>query len=196
MPSEVWCAVGLYPARNDAEQALAAPGAFLPFLPSTVEAWHALLQPIAHRGECNHLDRTVPGLLLEAHADDPGGPLVVMTTAGFDLGPQLDMAWVIDFRRNVDRIRLVAKGAEGNFARQVFVPHVRGDDGVTMTVWRDDAANDRLCLSPRPPPQRDRTIQAANRRQIAPRFTRLRPLKTSGTWQGSCPVELARRMTA
>jgi hypothetical protein len=34
---------------------------------------------------------------------DPGGPLIVMTTAGYVMGPDLDMARVIDFRLSVDR---------------------------------------------------------------------------------------------
>ena len=190
LPSELWCGVGLYPQRADAETALAEPGRFLPFLGEAAEAWHALLVPIAHRGECNHLDRDKPGLVLEAHGEDPGGPLVVMTTAGFDLGPQLDMARVVDFRRNVDQVRQAVSQAEGNVARQVFAPHTVGDDGVTITIWQSDAAMSAFAY--RPGEHRDR-IDRYKREQTADRtsFTRLRAVRTSGTWDGRDPVVAA-----
>lgn len=187
LPSEVWCAVGLYPERGDAEAAIADPGAFMPFLGETIEAWHALLLPVAHRGECNHLDRACPGPLLEPHAVDPGGALVVMTTAGFILGPDPDMARVADFRRNVDRVRQTAAAADGNLARQVFAPHTPGDDGMTMTVWRDDAAMSAFAY--RPGEHRGQ-IDRFKREQTCDRtsFTRLRPVRTRGTWEGRDPL--------
>jgi hypothetical protein len=189
LPSEVWCAVGLYPEREDAEAALDDPGAFLPFLGETTEAWHALLLPVAHHGECNHLDGDNPGPLF-AVDDDPGGPLVVMTTAGFILGPQLDMARVVDFRRNVDRVRATVAAAAGNVARQVFVPHTPGDDGMTMTVWRNDAAMSAFAY--RPGEHRGQ-VDRYKREQTCDRtsFTRLRPVRTSGSWEGRCPVAAA-----
>ena len=98
-----------------------------------------------------------------------------------------------DFRRNVDRIRLVAEAAENNLAVQVFAPDVRGDDGVTMTVWRDDAA--MTAFAYRAGHHRDE-VGRYKRHKTADRtsFTRLRSLGTSGTWHGSCPVESARAM--
>jgi len=190
LPSEVWCALGLYPDRIHAEAALAEPGRFMPFLGDTTEAWHALLLPLVHRGECNHLDRETPGLMLHPHEGDPGGPLIVLTTAGFILGPDLDINRVIDFRRNVDQVREAVSAAEGNLARQVFTPHTRGDDGVTMTVWRDDASMSAFAY--RPGEHRER-IERYKREQTCDRtsFTRLRPVRTSGNWEGRDPVEAA-----
>jgi len=187
LPSAVWCAVGLYRERMDAEAAVADPGAYLPFLGEATEAWHALLLPVAHRGECNHLDRDHPGPMLAVHEHDPGGPLVAMTTAGFILGPQLDMARVADFRRNVDRVRATVAAAEGNVARQVFAPHTPGDDGVTMTVWRDDAAMSAFAY--RPGEHRGQ-IDRYKREPTCDRtsFSRLRAVRTSGSWEGRCPV--------
>src|SRR5690606_14197980 len=160
--------------------AVAEPGRFMPFLGETIEAWHALLLPVAHRGECNHFDRECPGPLVQPHDDDPGGPLVVMTTAGFDLGPDLDMDRVVDFRRNVDRVRLSAAAADGNLARQVFAPHTPGDDGVTITVWRDDAAMSAFAY--RPGEHRGQ-IDRYKRERTADRtsFTRLRAARTRGS---------------
>lgn len=189
-PSEIWCALGLYPERIHAEAAVADPAAIMPFLAETTEAWHAVLMPLAHRGECNHLDRDNPGLLLATHDDDPGGPLIVLTTAGFDLGPDLDMNRVIDFRRNVDQVRAAVAIATGNVARQVFTPHTRGDDGMTMTIWRDDAAMSAFAY--RPGEHRER-IDRHKREQTCDRtsFTRLRAVRTRGSWEGRDPVAAA-----
>jgi heme-degrading monooxygenase HmoA len=190
-PSNVWCGIALYPDETDAQRAFDDPAKFLPFLGGTVENWHALLLPIAHRGDCNHLDRDTPGPILAAQDDDPGGPLVVMTTAGFVIGPQLDMARVVDFRTNVDRIRTVVEASEGNVARQVFAPHTVGDDGVTMSVWRDDASMSAFAYRPG---EHRAQIDRYKREQTADRtsFTRFRAVRTSGSWNGCCPVEAAR----
>lgn len=189
-PSEVWCGLGIYPQRADAEQAFTQPAAFLPFLPDAVEAWHALLQPIAHRGHCNHLDSANPGAILAPHDEDPGGPLIVMTTAGFDIGPQLDLRRVVDFRQNVDRVRQIAAAAPGNVAHRVFAPHTFGDDAVTMTVWRDDAAMSAFAYRAG---EHRTQIDRYKREQTADRtsFTRLRPVKTRGSWEGVDPVATA-----
>ena len=103
----------------------------------TLEAWHALLLPFAHRGECNHLNRSNPGKVFETERSDPGGPLLVLTTAGFNVAPDMDMERVMNFRRNVDCVRAWMRDAEGLMAAYNFVPHTRGDDGVTMSLWRE-----------------------------------------------------------
>jgi len=191
LPSEVWCGVALYSDRADAGLAFEEPSRFLPSLAEAEESWHAQLLPIAHRGECNHLDREAPGPILSAHDQDPGGPLVVMTTAGFVMGPQLDMARVVDFRTNVDRIRTFVETSEGNTARQVFAPHTLGDDGVTMSVWRDDASMSAFAYRPG---EHRAQIDRYKREQTADRtsFTRFRAVRTSGIWNGRCPVQAAR----
>jgi hypothetical protein len=96
LPSDIWCGLGLFADVAAAEAALETKERFLPSLGGAVESWHALLLPVAHRGECNHIERLDPGSIFEVDSRDPGGPLFVMTTAGFNLGPGLDMARVID----------------------------------------------------------------------------------------------------
>ena len=186
----VWCAVGLYRHLADAEAAVADPGAFMPFLGETIEAWHALLMPVAHRGECNHLDRERPGEILQAHGEDPGGPLVVMTTGGFVLGPGFDRSRAIDFTHRSFRVRQTLDETIGNFARQIFYPHVLGVDPVTMTVWRDDAAMSAFAY--RPGLHRD-ALERHKREGTLDRtsFTRLRAVRTSGSWEGRDPVAAA-----
>jgi hypothetical protein len=65
---------------------------------------------------------------------------MVITTAGFQFGPDLKIERVIDFRRNVDVTNEWMRKAEGCLASQVFTPHTVGDDGFTMSIWRDDAS--------------------------------------------------------
>src|SRR5688572_16393723 len=81
LTSDIWCALGSFPSRDDAEASFDSPMQFLPFLDETVEYWQALLQPVSHKGECNHFDRAKPGPMFAAAADSGEGPMLVMTTA-------------------------------------------------------------------------------------------------------------------
>jgi heme-degrading monooxygenase HmoA len=156
-----------------------------------IEHWQAQLLPIAHRGECNHLERTRPGLMFEPAPRDPGGPLFVLTTAGFDSGPGFDMARVIDFRRHVDLVRAWLKDADGRIASQVNTPHERGDDGMTMSVWRSDAAMFNAAYKSG---EHRTQIERYQREHTADRtsFTRFRMLGSAGLWAGRDPLADAR----
>lgn len=195
LPSDVWCALGLYRDEASARAAFAARASHLPLLDTTVESWHVLLVALTHRGEANHLERDRPGLIFEAGQSDPGGPLVVLTTAGFTLGPGFDPARAIAFRRAVDRVRGWLQAAPGLVASQVFTPHVLGDDGATMSVWTSEAA--MAAAAYRPGMHREE-IDHYKRDHTADRtsFTRLRALATAGTWNGVDPIEVARRQDA
>jgi hypothetical protein len=191
LPSDVWCGLALFAERAAADAALAAPERFLPALGSAVECWHALLLPIAHRGTCNHLEREKPRWIFEASAEDPGGPLFVITTAGYVMGPDLDIARVIDFRVNVDKVHDWLQSVEGRVASRVFTPHTVGDDGVTMSLWRSDSV--MIDAMYRPGLHRS-VVDRHKREKMADRtsFTRLRVLATRGQWGGLDPLEAAR----
>lgn len=187
LPANVWCAVGLYRDLEAAAAAIATRKEALPFLDEAAESWHGLLQPVMHRGECNHLDRERPGMILEASATDPGGVLLAMTTAGFRLGPNFRVERVIEFRRNVDLANEWMSQAEGCRASQVFTPHTVGDDGVTLSLWSSDAA--MLNAAYRPGGHR---LQL-DRHQSEPMmdrssFTRFRILSSLGEWNGQDPA--------
>jgi hypothetical protein len=188
VPSNVWCAVAMFNERAAAAAALANYERFLPGVADAVEHWHALVVPIAHRGECNHFERTNPRPLFQPASADPGGPLFVMTTAGFN--PPVDIARVIEFRMHVDKVRESIDPADGRVASQVFAPHTLGDDGVTMTLWRDDAA--MVAAMYRPGFHRTQ-VERHKREILADRtsFTRFRVLATHGTWGGSDPFKRA-----
>jgi hypothetical protein len=190
LPSNIWCGVALFRDRSAAEGSLERKERYLPFLADAVESWHALLLPIAHRGECNHIERSKPGQIFEIESRDPGGPLFVMTTAGFHLGPTLDMARVIDFRVHVDQVHDWLKTVEGWVASQVFTPHTVGDDGVTMSVWRSDTVMVQSMYKPgthRTQIDRYKSDKTADRTS----FTRFRVVRTLGRWAGTDPMELA-----
>jgi hypothetical protein len=102
--SPVWAALALYPEREAAEAAITNNTEFLPCLDVVAESWHAALQPFAHRGEANYLDPNKPGLFLDPPETDPGGSLVAVTIAGFDLRPNFDLERIKDFSLNVDRV--------------------------------------------------------------------------------------------
>ena len=191
LPSDVWCAVASFGTREAADAAFAACDRYLPALATVVESWHALLLPITHRGICNHLERDKPRWMFEAATEDPGGPLFVMTTAGYVMGPDLDVARVIDFRRNVDKVHEWLQSAEGRVASQVFTPYTVGDDGVTMSLWRHDAVMNQTMY--RPGLHRS-LIERHMREKMADRtsFTRFRVLATRGQWGGRDPLSAAR----
>ena len=186
LPGNVWCALGFYRSRADAEAAFEGPETFLPFLEEASEYWQALLQPVSHKGECNHLDRARPGPMFEVADVDVGGPMFVMTTAGFDMAPGFDLRRVIRFRQSVDAMREVVAAA-GSMAHQVFAPHTAGDDGVTMSVWRD---KDHMTgFAYRSGPHRNR-IDEHKGAAVMDRssFTRFRAIRSSGVWGGVDPV--------
>jgi hypothetical protein len=60
---------------------------------------------------------------------------VVMTTAGYVMGPDLDMARVIDFRLSVDRVRPRVTAAAGNVAMQRFTPRTYGENMTDRTSF-------------------------------------------------------------
>src|SRR5665213_144536 len=192
LPSNVWCGVALFDDLSAANSALDSNEHHLPFLSTAVESWHALLVPIVHRGECNHIERFGPGPIFDTESRDPGGALFVMTTAGFHAGPELDPARLIDFRVHVDRVHGWLKSADGRVASQVFTPHTVGDDGVTMSIWRDDPSMVTTMYKPgthRTQIDRYKSEKTADRTS----FTRFRALRTCGLWDGTDPVELARQ---
>ena len=191
LPSDIWCGVALFGELGDAEAAFAARDRYVPSLSSAVESWHAMLMPVTHRGECNHLERDNPGLIFDVSGRDPEGPLFVMTTAGFNLSPDLDTARVVDFRVHVDKVHDWLQSVDGRVASQVFTPHTFGDDGFTMSIWRSDQDMAAAMYKPgvhRTQIDRYKLEKTADRTS----FTRLRVLRTAGTWNGTDPFDVAR----
>lgn len=185
--SKVWCGIALFPRRAEAEQALERLERHFATLSQVSEAWHALLSPIRHDGECNLLHPAAPGLMFDTRSDDPGGPLLVMTTAGFDLRARSDFERLIDFRKRLNRMRRVVADAPGNVAQQVFAPAGAGHDAVTMSLWLDDQSMSRFAYQQGPHRtelDRQRTEKTVDRSS----FTRFRILRRTGLWAGADPL--------
>lgn len=184
--SNVWCGVGLFDDLSDAETAFDQPNTYVPNLHEASAAWRALLLPIAHKGECNHLDAAEPGSMFDPWDEDPGGALFVMTTAGFNLRSKMDFQRLIDFRRRVDRMRPIINAADGHLAHQVFAPDTVADDGVTMSIWRDEKS--MLSFAYRPGPHRDEVDRQRDQETVdRSSFTRFRVLRSAGQWDGDDP---------
>ena len=187
--SHEWCGVALYSDRVCAENAFDDVGAFLPFLSQAAESWHALLLPVTHRGDCNHLNKSTAGQVLAPAHSDPGGPLFVLTTAGFNVAPNMNMERVKDFRRQAARVVEWMRALDGLIAAHTFEPQTRGDDGVTMSLWKDDVSMTNFAYHPgmhRTQLDRYKAEHTADRTS----FTRCRVLRSMGEWNGEDPLSL------
>jgi hypothetical protein len=166
---DVWGGVGLYTAH-------------------AMQSWHAMLQPIAHRGEVNWFGPLQGNPTLDVAGDDPGGLMVVLTTAGYDALPpeklQADLPRRIDFLANVERVRAWYATLPVNLARGVFNFAPPGTDGLTFSVWKEDAAMTDAAYrggTHRAQIDRYKTEKTADRTS----FTRARLVHSSGTWRGN-----------
>ncbi len=188
LPGNVWCGLALFPDIHSARAVFQSPGEFLPFVDDAAESWHALIQPFMHRGECNILDRNNPGLFFDASFGDPGGPCLVLTSAGFVAGPNLVMERVLSFRRAVDRAKEWMDAQPGILAAEVFTPYTRGEDGFTVSLWKDDES--MLAAAYRPGHHRSE-IDRHKSECVMDRssFTRSRVMDARGRWNGSDPLQ-------
>jgi hypothetical protein len=188
--TDIWCGVAFFEHLAQAKAAFESDEFDISVRTDPCERWQGLLLPVAHQGECNHLDVAAPGAMFEVAAEDPGGPLLVMTTAGFNLRSRSDFQRLVDFRRRVERMREVVAAADGSLAHQVFSPSIPGQDGVTMSIWRDDTSMLRFAYRQG---QHRAEVDRQNSRRTVDRssFTRFRVLRSSGQWNGVDPVTTA-----
>jgi hypothetical protein len=110
---------------------------------------------------------------------------MVITTAGYLPGPKVER--LIEFRRGVDEVNNWLGQVDGCLASRPFTPHTIGDDGITLSVWRDDAS--MLNAAYRAGPHRDKidwhkSVNAFDRSS----FTRFRIVDTCGHWDGRNPL--------
>ena len=187
LPSDTWCAIGLFRELCDAELAFQKKDGLIAFLGDTEESWHFLLRPFRHYGECNHLQRETPGELFEVSEASDDGPLVVVTTAGYILGFEANMDRVVAFRHKVDNVGAWMRQLEGCLFSRAFTPYTVGYDGFTVSVWRSD--EDMYCASYRAGLHRN-YIDGHKSSSDFDRssFTRFRILNSSGKWDGRDPL--------
>jgi hypothetical protein len=186
--SDHWGGFGLYSRREDAEAVFAAPEEHLAFLDRTVEAWHALVLPVSHRGKVAWRGSLLDGTTIKPASADPGGPLVVFTSANYyEITPD-DLDRVRKFIYEVDRVQDYYGTLPGNVRRAVFSgATVDGVEGMTVTLWRDDTSMLEAAYG-----DGHHKDQIAYQRTVGhfdySSFTRARILASTGTWGGTDPV--------
>lgn len=186
--SDEWGGFGIYASRQAAEAVFDNPQDHLPFLDDAVEAYHALVVPYSHRGKVNWRGTVLENATFATAPSDPGGPLMVLTSAGYDkLGPE-DMPRVINFIREVDRVKDFYATLPDNLRRAVYTGFgVDGHDGMTVTLWRSDAAMMAAAYK-----AGQHRTQLDYQRDVGhfdhSSFSRARVLASKGTWDGSDPV--------
>lgn len=154
------------------------------------EVWSGILEPFRHHGACNYLDPAKPGLLFPSMmpAGLVDGPVVSLTTSGWNVGESLDMNRVREFGAGVLAVRASMTGVQGLRSQQsFFFPGVLDYDPITVTFWRDEACIRAFAYgqgSHRRQLDRQRAEGLADRTS----FTRFRILSSSGTWYGADPA--------
>lgn len=178
--------LALHSSEASANSLLENRKAAVPWLAEAVEVWSAVLRPFRHMGECNYLDPQSPGPMFGSLADppDPQEPIVIITTAGWVVGNQLDMTRVREFSNGVLGVRASMTGVDGLHSQQsFFFPGVLQHDPVTVTLWRDSASARAFAYGPgvhKLQMQRQREQNLADRTS----FTRLGVVRSEGTWHG------------
>jgi hypothetical protein len=79
--------------------------------------------------------------------------------------------------------------ADGCLVSQVFTPHTVGDDGFTMSIWRDDASMLAAAYHPgfhRSQIDRHKAENVFDRSS----FTRFRVVDSHGLWNGQDPTQV------
>lgn len=177
-----WAGTGFFADRAAADRILDDPAAQFPDLPAHAEAFHCLLRPIRFSGDCRWLAGA--DAMLTVADSDPGGPVVMLTSAGYDnMGPE-QHARMRDFRKNVDRVRACYDEIDENIVNGNFAI---GTDGMTFSLWRSDDALRAGAYGPglhRTQLDRQKTSKLADRTS----YTRTRLLRHSGTWDRRDPL--------
>lgn len=186
--SDVWGGFGIYTSRGAAEAVFEAPHDHLPFLGDAVEAYHALVLPYSHRGKANWRGAVLENATIVAAPSDPGGPLMVITSAGYDdPGPE-DAPRIVNFIREVDRVQDYYGTLPENIRRDVFSgAGVDGHNGMTITLWRSDAG--MMAAAYKPGHHKEQLDYHRNVGHFDySSFTRARVLASRGSWDGGDPV--------
>ena len=182
--------LGLHDSEASARSAIESKNLIAPWINDAIEVWSGVLEPFRHFGESNFIDQSEPGSQFLVTASEPpaGTPILIITSAGFDVNEDTNMEPIRDFGSGVAAVRISMTGVPGLHSQQTF--SFRGlfeIDGITVTFWRDFAA------------ARDFAYGAGLHRQLMKRqrddefgartsFTRFKVLHSEGTWHGSNPL--------
>jgi hypothetical protein len=181
--SDVWGGLGLYSSYRAAKEIFDAPEIHLPCVSDAIEQWHALLLPIAHRGEVKWRDAVELASAVRPANDDPGGRLVVITTAGYNSRGADQFPRIAAFMQGILQVVEFYGGLEANLCSDVFAGGFDERDGFTFSLWHDNASMQHAAYQPgvhRALMDRSRDGSLFDRSS----FTRARLMASSGSWDG------------
>lgn len=187
--SKIWGGIGFYDSQELALAALNSDAETLPFTSIADEVWHGAMAVTAHRGEVDLSLADEPHPALRAVETDPGGPLAIITSAGYTDYSDADHDRHRQFLRGVEAVREHYASLPNNKVRQVINP-LKAPDGCTFSIWQDlpgmmAAAYKNGTHSEMLSAHRDSALFDRSS------FTRLRILHSRGTWNGSNPAHEA-----
>lgn len=162
---------------------------FAPWIEPAKEIWSAVLVPVRHVGKANYLNRNEPGPLYGCPPDAmPEGPLVVLTTAGFErTGDWMERAKA--FGDGVNAVRISMFGARGLLSTQSFFMHGgNSEDGLTVTLWNSFAEMREAMYGAGV--HKDWLLkQKAGGLADRTSFTRCLIERSAGAWHGGNPID-------
>ena len=159
------------------------PIAATPWLSKTTAAWHCLAVPLEHRGEVYLRGTVENGSAIRPAATDLGGPLAIITSAGFAVVNAETVPRILKFLASlvddVDRFRTMP----ANLRASAFQGRSEGRDGIIFTLWKSNEAMQQAAYHPgrhRAHIDDDHAGLLTDRTS----FTRLRVLKSQGDREG------------
>ena len=146
------------------------------------------LTPFKHYGANNWHDADAVGALFRTHQiERPEGPVIGMTTGGFDGDSMAAMDRIQRFISHTVQVERSMRGVDGYLFSQVFSVNEAFHDPITFSVWRDEASLDQFAYSPGEHRQR------LDEHRIVPffdrgTFTRFVVERVEGSWGKAFPV--------
>ena len=181
--SDIWGGVGIWHNKTDAEAMLSSPGDYMPWLKETIASWHCLSIPISHRGEVNWRGYVQKGEAIRKAPADPGGPLIVLTSAGFLSRDEATLPRIKRFVAGVVEVLEDYGTQPGNLRRAAFRAGFQGLDGFTLSLWHSEEGMRQAAYHPG---IHHTHVREDNAGLLTDRtsFTRLRVIQSRGDWDG------------
>ena len=194
LTSDIWCGMAIWASRDEAEAMMADPAAAIPWLSEAAAAWHCLAIPFSHRGKVDWRGHVEDGTAIRPAPNDPGGPLVVITSAGFlSRDPEM-LPRIRRFSEGVSEVMAWYGSLPSNLRNGTF-NGPDGRQGFTCSLWRSDDAMREAAYHH----GRHRARMDESRAGLLfdySSFTRLRALRSRGDWDGDPFAELQRGVHA
>lgn len=183
--ADTWCGMGIFDTKEAAQAMFDDPATAFPACSEAVEQWHALALPVQHRGEVNWRGNVESNCAIKSAPEDPEGPLIVITSAGFDdPGNPRELPRISRFVVKVSEAIEFLGAQPGNLRRAVFNGGFDGKEGFTLSLWESDDAMLKAAYQS----GHHRTLMDETRDgSVFDRssFTRLRILDSKGSWFGN-----------